>query len=347
MKALTAVRPGEAKFKEVEKPVATGNMLLVKVCRAGICATDFSIFSGESSFVKNGQIKYPVRFGHEWSGTVESVGEDVKKFKKGDRVVSDSGISCGKCEACKSGNYGECANIRSVGTINAWDGCFGEYMLVPEFNAYHIPENVSFDEAALIEPAAISYDAFDGIEIRDDMTVVVVGIGAIGMSAIWLAKYFGAKKVIAIGRNDCKLKIAGQIGADILVNNTEVDAVETVLKETDGNGADFVIETSGSESALIDAVSMTKQDGRVSIISFYEKPINGFPMDDVAIKCITLKGAAGRYGNPPKISKIMSEYDKKLVPIITHRVAFDDCLDVFNNERKYCKDKIKIMVEFD
>lgn len=347
MIALTAMAPGKAEYNEVKKPVATGNMLLVKVKKAGICATDFSIYSGESSFVKSGQIKYPVRFGHEWSGVVESVGEDVKHFKPGDRVLSDSGISCGECDECKKENYGKCKNCRSVGTIDAWDGCFAEYMLIPEFNAYHIPDNVSLEEAALIEPAAISLDAFSGFDVRSDMTVAVIGIGAIGMSAIWLAKYFGAKKVIAVGRDDNKLQIAAKIGADVLINNTKCNCTERVLEENGGIGADLVIETSGSEDALISAISITKPNGRISIVSFYEKTIDAIPMDDVVINCITVKGAAGRYGNPSRVAEIMSNYKTKLTPIITHKVPFKRCIEVFENEEDYRKDRIKVLIEFD
>ena len=275
------------------------------------------------------------------------MGEDVKHFKPGDRVFSDSGISCGECDECKKENYGKCKNCRSVGTINAWDGCFAEYMLIPEFNAYHLPENVSLEEAALIEPAAISLDAFSGFEVTSDMTIAVIGIGAIGMSAIWLAKYFGAKKVIAIGRNDNKLAVAAKIGADVVINNTKTACEEAVLEETDGKGADLVIETSGSETALVSAIKMTRAHGRISIVSFYEKDINGIPMDSVVINCITVKGAAGSYGNPPRVAEIMANYKTKLTPIITHKVSFDKCLDVFENKGDFTKDRVKVLIDFD
>lgn len=346
MKALTVKAPNRAEYIETEKPCATGNMLVVEVEKAGICATDFAIYSGESSFVKSGEIKYPVRFGHEWSGTVESVGSDVVHFKPGDRVFSDSGVSCGVCSDCKMGNYGNCKHIKSVGTINTWDGCFAEYMLIPEFNAYHIPKNVTLEEAALIEPAAISLGAFDGVKIQKNMSVAVVGVGAIGMSAVWLAKYFGVDKVIAIGRTDGKLEIAKKIGADFVINNKTDNAAEKIIELTNG-GADMVIETSGSESALIDAISMTKKGGTIPIISFYEKTVNNIPMDDVVINCLSLSGVAGNFGNPLRIAEIMSEYDRKLTPIITHRVPFDKCIDVFENEELYSKNRIKVMVDFD
>ena len=346
MKALTVTGPNKAVYSDVEKPVPTGRMMLVKVKRAGVCATDLSIFSGESAFVRSGQIKYPVRIGHEWSGVIESVGEKVTKFKPGDRVISDSGISCGECEDCKAERYEKCKFQRSVGTINAWDGCFAEYMYIPEFNAYRVPDNVSFEEAALIEPTAISYDAFRDFKITPDMTVAVIGIGAIGMSSVWLAKYFGAENVIAIGLRDHKLKIAAKVGADTIINSREQDPVAAVLEATNGKGADFVIETAGMESALTQAIRMVKPGGRISILSFYEEDIS-VPMSEVAIKCLTIKGGAGRFGNPGRVCTIMSEYDRKLTPIITHRVPFEKCLDMFENEAKYHNDRIKVIVEFE
>ena len=127
MKALIALEPNNTQYVEVEKPKAEKDMVVVKVSKAGICATDFSIYTGECSFVKDGSIKYPVRFGHEWVGIVESVGSDVKNLKPGDTVVSDSGITCGVCDACKKGDYVNCPEIKSLGTVNTWDGCFAEY----------------------------------------------------------------------------------------------------------------------------------------------------------------------------------------------------------------------------
>jgi len=319
--------------------------MLVKVKNTGICATDLSIFTGESSFVKSGQITYPVRFGHEWSGEVEAVGEEVTAFKPGDHVVSDSGISCGACPFCNAGQYADCPNIRSVGTINAWEGCYAEYMLIPEFNAYRVPAGVSFEEAALIEPAAISLDAFTNYQVTPETTVAVVGIGAIGMGAIWLAKFFGAKTVIAVGRNDKKLAIAKEVGADILVNTRTEDAEEAIKRVTNGKGADLVIEAAGTESTMRLAMQLTKNEGRLSIVSFFEKDIT-LPIDDIVIRCITVRGAAGRFGYPGKVAEIMAKHPVKLTPIITHRVPFENCLDMFENEEKYHNEKVKVLVTF-
>ena len=123
MKAITVYGPHDARMETVKKPEATGDMLVAKVCRTGVCATDQSIYTGDSSFIRSGEIVYPCRFGHEWAGVVESVGPDVKDFKPGDRIYTDNFVTCGVCEACKKQDYMNCLSIRSVGTVNCWDGC--------------------------------------------------------------------------------------------------------------------------------------------------------------------------------------------------------------------------------
>ena len=347
MKRLTVISPLNLQYEEIETPKAEGRYMLVKVERAGICATDFAIFTGNCSFVRSGEIVYPVRFGHEWSGTVVECGPDVKGFKVGDRVYSDSGISCGVCPECLAGKYDECRHIKSVGTVNCWDGCFAEYMYIPDFNAYRLPDTVSFDEGALIEPTAISYDAFRNVELTDRSTVAVIGTGAIGMSAAWLAKYLGAGRVVVIGRTDSKLDIAMQIGATDILNNTRIDPVRAVKDMTDGLGADLVIETSGSGKSLVDGIYMTRKDGKICSLSFYERNLDDIPVDHLVLNKISLVGGAGRFGNPQKVAKIFEENPVKLTPIITQRVKFDDMRQfiIDATEKKFAR--IKAMVQFD
>lgn len=347
MKAVTVYGPYDARMESVKKPVATGRMIVMKVKRTGVCATDFSIYTGESSFVKSGEIKYPCRFGHEWAGVVESVGEDVKDFKPGDRVYADNFATCGECEACRHGDYMNCKNIRSVGTVNCWEGCFAEYMIMPEWHVYHLPDEVSMDCGALIEPASIAYDAFKGVTLTKNDTAVIYGTGAIALISAWLAKYYGAGKVIVIGRTPAKLEKALKVGADNVINNKECDPVAEVKKLTGGKGADLVVETSGSAQAFKDSVYLCKRYARISVISFYEKNLNDIPIDHIVLQCLKIVGAAGCYGNATEVCKIMQKNPVSLEPCITHHVPFEKCLDVFENEKNYHNTKIKVMIDFD
>ncbi len=347
MKAVTVYGPRDARMEVVPKPVAEKDMLVIKVCRTGVCATDFSIFTGDSSFIRSGEIVYPCRFGHEYAGIVEAVGPEVTKFKVGDRVYTDNFVSCGHCEACARGDYMSCGATNSVGTVNCWPGCYAEYMQMPERHVFLLPDELTMDEGALIEPASIAYDAFKGVTLDADKTAVVFGTGAIGMVAVWLSKYYGAGRVILVGRTDEKLEVGKQVGADQVINSKREDAVTRIRELTDGKGADFFVETSGASSALAACIKAARRFARISVVSFYERDLDGLPIDPLVLGCMTLKGAAGSAGNAPAVCKIMQEYPVKLTPIISHHIPFENCLDVFENEEKYHKTKIKAMIDFD
>ena len=348
MKAITVYGPHDARVESVPKPLATGDMIVARVCRTGVCATDQSIYTGESSFVRSGEIKYPCRFGHEWAGIVEAVGPDVKDFQVGDRVYADNFVTCGKCEACKRQDYMNCPSIWSVGTVNTWDGCYAEYMQMPERHVYHLPDELSMDEGALIEPAGIAYDAFRGVTLTKDDTAVVFGTGAIGMVAVWLAKYYGAGEVILVGRSDDKLKVGLQIGADHVINGRKENTVERIKELSLGRkGANLVVETSGSASALRDSIACSARYGRISVVSFYERNIDDLPIDPLVLGCLSMVGAAGRDGNSSAVCEIMRKNPIKLTPIFTHHVPFENALDIFEHEENYHKDKIKAIITFD
>ena len=348
MRAITVYGPKDARIENVPKPEAVGDMIVARVLRTGICATDLSIYTGESSFIRSGEIKYPCRFGHEWAGVVESVGPLVKDFKPGDRVYSDNFVSCGECEACRKREYMNCRSIRSVGTVNVWDGCYAEYMQMPERHVYHLPVELSMDEGALIEPASIAYDAFRGVTLTKNDTAVVFGTGAIGMVAVWLAKYYGAGKVILVGRSDDKLKIGKKIGADEVINGRTEDTIARI-KELSicGLGANLIVETSGSVSALRDSIACATKYARISVVSFYERNVDDLPIDPLVLGCFSLVGAAGRAENAPAVCEIMRTNPVKLTPLFTHHIPFENTLDAFENEDKYHKTKIKPMITFD
>ena len=347
MRAVTVYGPNDARMETVPKPVASGRMLVIKVSRTGVCATDFSIYTGESSFVRSGEITYPCRIGHEWAGVVESVGPAVTRFKPGDRVYADNFTSCGHCPACLKGDYMNCTDIHSVGTVNCWDGCFAEYMLMPEWHVYPLPDRVSMDVGALIEPASIAYDAFKEVTLGPDSTAVVYGTGAIGLISVWLAKYYGAGQVILIGRTPSKLERGKQVGADVTINSRETDPVAEVKALTGGKGAHLVVETSGSPDALKESFRLCRRYARISVVSFYERDLDGIPMDHLVLQNLKIIGAAGCYGNAENVCAIMQENPVSLEPCITHHVPFADCLDVFEHESNYHADKIKIMIDFD
>lgn len=344
MKAYMISFPGEVSCLEVPKPVAAPDEAVVRVAYSGLCATDLAILSGDMTLVRNGSIRYPVRFGHEWSGIVESVGEKVTGLAPGDRVISESGVTCGQCEACRRQQWHNCANIRSLGTINCWDGSFAEYMHMPVRHLYKVPDSVSMMEAALVEPTCIALAGIKKADVGPGKTVLVMGTGAIGLAAVALARYFGADRVLLGGRTEEKLAVGRVMGADACVNTRKANVVEFVRQETGGKGVDAVIETSGNVTVIPDILSSAAQGARISLIGFYEKGVPDFPIDEIVMKSLWVGGVMGEFEMPGQVLEILKTGKLDLKPLITHVVPFEKTAEVMTNISKY-KDRIKIMVE--
>lgn len=323
-------------------PTPTGNMVLVKVAYCGICGTDQDLFSGECSFAENGQVTYPVRLGHEWSGTVEAIGEGVTVFQPGDRVVGDNAVSCGMCDACLAGDHAHCAHMLNVGTIDpVYDGAFCEYYIIAAHHLHKIPDSISLKEASLAEPLSVAYGGIKHMNITQNSTVAVIGTGCIGMAAVVLARCLGAKTVWMIGRNETKLSAARDLGAEI-INITECDAVQTVMDATGGKGADFVLECSGARETFKQAIDLAAFRATVALIGFYEHKENDVNIDTIVAKALTLIGVMGEMGNMAGALRILAEHKPNMLPIITDELDFDDCIVGFT--RKNYPNAVKIAV---
>ena len=324
-------------------PEVVPGTVLVRVAYCGICGTDQDLFSGECSFAENGQVTYPVRLGHEWSGVVAAVGEGVSAFAKGDAVVGDNAVSCGKCEACLAGDYAHCAHMLNVGTIDpVYDGAFCEYYIIPAHHLHKIPEGISLKEASLAEPLSVAYGGIKHMNITENSTVAVIGTGCIGMAAVVLAKCLGAKTVWMIGRNDKKLAAARALGAEI-INIKEGCAVQAVLDATDGRGADFVLECSGARETFKQAIDLAAFRAVVALIGFYEHRENDVNVDTMVAKALTLIGVMGEMGNMAGALNILAKHKPNLLPIITDELDFEDCIVGFT--RKNYPDAVKIAVK--
>lgn len=345
MRAYQIEGPGVVKEINVPVPEIAEDEALIRIVYAGICATDYEILGGEMNLIKEGLIRYPVRFGHEYSGIIEKVGSKVTKFKVGDRVLSDSGITCGKCPACAEGRWADCPDIKSVGTVHCWDGCFAEYMHVPERHLFKLPDNVSMMECALIEPSCI---AFEGLRKGGDMqgkTIVIVGTGAIGMTAVAMSAHFKPGKVILAGRTDSKLETGKQLGADVTVNITKENLTERIMQETGGLGADFVLETSGNADAVSSCIYLARYGGRVGYIGFYEFEDRHFPIETVVSRELTVCGVMGHFGTPAEVISIMEKEHPDLLPVISHVIDFDDVPKALMRPGELGGKRIKIMVK--
>ena len=342
MRVFLLEAPGLAVMKELPLRDLKPDEILIKVQYSGICGTDLSFYTGKSDFVRRGLVRYPVRIGHEWSGTVERIGEAVTAFSEGDNVVADNGVACGECESCREGKWTDCRSGYSVGTINCWDGCFADYIIMPERHVFLLKEGLSLLDACLIEPATISYNALKRRDVVGK-TVLIIGTGPIGLSAIPFAKEMGAARVLLLGRTRSKLDIGLAMGADRVISSYEEDPMD-VLHDIAPGGVDLVLEASGVLDNIWLAVRVTRQFGSVALLAFYETEIGGIGVEEFIEREVDLYGVMGAFGLAGEVAELMAKRGIDLKPMITQTIGFDELPEVFTHASEM-KDRVKIVVD--
>ena len=318
----TAKGPGNMELREAPVPEPKANEVLLEIKAAGICGTDIHI--------KHDNFPYwpPVIMGHEFSGQIIEAGSEVENFKVGDRVVGEPHTkACGKCELCRTGNIQICAQKRSPG----WgiDGAFAKYLTMPEHLLHKIPDTLSYEDAAFVEPAAnVVQDVLERGQIVANDTVVVIGPGPIGLVAVMAAKAAGAGKLIVVGTKAdqaMRLPIAEEIGVDAIVLADQQDAVAEVQKLTNGRGADLVVEASGAAPAISSAVGMVRRLGRITQIGLTGKDQISFPWDAAAWKvCTIIFNLSTAYTCWDRTIGLMADKKIDASKIITHKLPLQE-----------------------
>lgn len=330
MKVFQATAPRQGAFTEERIPTPVEDQILVKVSYCGVCGTDYDLFSGESSFVKNNQATFPIRLGHEWSGVVAQVGPKATRLKPGDRVVGDNYVSCGVCDACKAGNYNNCTGRKHVGTIDpCWPGAYAEYYLAPERHVYRLADHVSLKEASLCEPLSVAYGGIKKMDITEKTVVAVIGTGPIALSAAALALNQGGK-VYVIGRNDFKLEIARKLGIHGVINCSRCDVAAALQEMTGGRLADCILECSGNPDMVGEVIRIAAPKAKAALIGFYNVNPREVDFSSMVAKEMTMVGIMGEYGNLETVSGILAEKDLKLSQIVTSVVPFSECAEALS-----------------
>jgi len=267
-----ALITGEKKVEIVEKELKhpVGKQVLIKVDSCAICTLEQRIYSGVMK-------RYPFAGGHELSGTVVEAGEAVKSLKKGDKVAARLLTSCGECYFCRSGHENQCviSFIASVHDGVGGPGGFAEYVMMDAEKMYKVADDLELTHAALTEPLACCVHSVNSANIGFGEDVVVIGVGIMGAFHIKLAKLRGAR-VIACEIDPDRLEVAKKMGADILVNSKEVNAVDKVKEITEGRGADVVFCTAALTKLAEDSIEMVSKVGRVIMYSSFhpDNPID-------------------------------------------------------------------------
>lgn len=252
-------------IKEVEIPRPKDDKVLIKIKAVGICGTDVPILKGIRD------VPIPLIPGHEFAGDIVEVGSKVKDFKVGDRVTPAIVIGCGHCYFCRKGLETLCDNIIETG-IHV-DGAFAEYVTVPEKVVHRLPDNMTYEQGASIDPIASAYHPVKMASIGSEDIVVVFGPGPIGLYAIQIAKAEGAKKIISVGvkGDEDRLELAKKLGADETIISSE-KLLEDISKFTHGRMADIVFEATGHPSVFEMALSSARKHGTVVMIGIFHEP---------------------------------------------------------------------------
>lgn len=319
------VEPGKVDFIGREIPQPTGRQVLVKIVSSAICGSDLHIFKG-----KHPSAPLPVTIGHEFSGDVVAVGEAVTRVKPGDRVTVEPVIVCGECEACRTGNYGYCENISF--TYRNGDGAMANYILVLEPYIYKLPQDMSYDAGALMEPLAVAAHAVRRADIKLGEKVIIFGGGAIGLLIAALCRKNGAAEVVVADNNDVRLQMAEKLGATRTVNAKKEDALAVAKEITGGVGMDKSFECVGVEATFLQAMMSLKKNGLATILGIFENPMVTIPATRFITHEIKVQGAQGYCWDFPIALQMAEQIDVE--QLVTHRFpleqlqqALETCMD--------------------
>ncbi|WP_422771261.1 zinc-dependent alcohol dehydrogenase family protein [Plantactinospora sp. WMMC1484] len=328
MKALVYGGPGQKSWKDVPEPTITDpGDAIIKVETATICGTDLHILAGDVPAVEPGRV-----LGHEAVGTVVDVGSGVSGLREGDRVLASCISACGVCRYCRSGSYGQCLGGGGWILGHRVDGVQAEYVRLPfaDLSTYKLPANVT-DEAAVmladILPTSYEVGVLNG-RVRPGDTVVVVGVGPIGLAAVLTARLYSPAHIVAVDRAASRLQAAKQFGADIAVSADE-DPLEVVQAVTGGLGADVVLEAVGTPQSFETCTTLVRPGGRVANIGVHGKPAT-LHLEDLWIKNVTITtGLVDTYSTPDLLT-MLAAGQLDVGQIITHRFPLGDIMAAYD-----------------
>jgi threonine 3-dehydrogenase len=330
MKALVKARPGKGLWmQEVPVPEPGLNDVIIKVKKSAICGTDLHIYEWDTWSQKT--IRTPMIIGHEYMGYIEKMGAGVTNLKIGERVTGEGHLACGHCRNCRRGKEHVCENTVGIG-IHI-DGSFAEYVKVPAVNVIPLDHRIPDEWAAIMDPFGnATHTALSFSLIGED--VLITGSGLIGSMAVAIARFAGARFIVASDLSDSRLDIAKKMGATLTVNPSKGEIISDAVKKLGMRGFDIGLEMSGSPKAFVEMLNNMYNGSSISLLGILPSNFE-VPWSDIIFKAITLKGIYGRemWETWYKMEQmIIGGID--LNPVITHRFPIDDFQKGFDEMEK-------------
>ncbi len=333
MKAAVFNGKGDFNIQEIPYPHLEPEGVIVKVRAAGICGSDLHAYrrGGPEGWI----------MGHEFSGDIVAIGDGVTGIKIGDRVTAMSGRGCGKCAFCDKGDLVHCSKLRLLGY--GIPGAFAEFVSIPVFNfgvySAALPSNMSYETGATAEPVSVALYAVNQIQPEPDDTVVIIGLGIIGICLIPILKSLGVTKIIASGHRIRRLKMARDNGAKLVLDAETDDICVAVNQFTQGQGADIVFECAGSPASFQQALNICHRGAKINLVGLYEQLVTWNP-GSIVSRDITLIGCGLKWDLPGAV-KLMEKGIVDTQPLITHEFSLENVKEAFETQ---LKDSVAIKV---
>ena len=315
-------KPGEIIFREIPVPEMGPDQVTVKIMNIGVCGSDIHVYHGKHPFTK-----YPVTQGHEVSGQITAVGSDVTGLQVGQKVTIEPQVTCGKCYPCRHGKYNLCEELKVMGFQTT--GTASEYFVVDASKVTPIPEEMSYEQGAMIEPLAV---AVHGVKQMGDVTgmdIVVIGAGPIGNLVAQVAKGMGARKVMVTDVSDYRLQLAADCGVDVCVNTSKEDFGEAMIRAFGPDKADVIYDCAGNDITMGQAIAHARKGSVIVLVAVFAS----MATVDLAVANdheLDIKSTMMyRHEDYVDAIRLVNEGKVRLEPLISKQFAFKDYLEAY------------------
>lgn len=347
MKAALWYKANDIRVEDVAEPTPGPGQVKIKVKWTGICGSDLHEYVAGPIFIPVGSphpVSHevaPIVMGHEFSGEVAAVGDGVTRLKAGDRVVVEPILACGHCDACRHGKYNLCDSLGFHG-LSGGGGGFSAYTVVGERWVHKMPEGLSFEQGALVEPAAVALHAVRVSSFKAGGTAAVFGAGPIGLLVVEALKVAGARMIHVVELSEQRAAKALELGATNVIDPSKEDAVQHIRDFT-GGGVDVAFEVTGVPSVLRQCIDATRYEGEAIIVSIWEKEAAVQP-NTVVLKERNLKGTIAYRDVFPAVMDLMVQGYFSAERLVTKRIELDDIVPEGFEALVAEKSQIKILV---
>lgn len=332
--------PGVIEFREVPIPKPASGQVLVKIKRIGICGSDIHVYHGTHPYTS-----YPVTQGHELSAKVIELGSDVTNFKVGDRVTIEPQVYCGKCYPCTHGRYNLCEHLKVMGFQTT--GTASEYFAVDASKVTPIPDSLSYDEGAMIEPLAVTIHAAKRFPDMKNANVVILGCGPIGLLLLQSVKAFGASKALVTDVSDYRLGLARQLGADFAINTRREDFGEALVKAFGNDKADVIYDCAGNDVTMDQAIQNARKGSTIILVAVFGKRANVdlAKLNDSELDLNT--SMMYRHEDYVDAIRFVGEGKIQLKPLMSRHFAFSDYQKAYEYIDANRETTMKILIDVD